>query len=157
MIQFVNNVWYGDDTYNSNELKKISQEIREGNWQYKGSSGTVGDDNKFWYQPLTEQHTNFFRTITNNKVIRAYANGQTMTQHSGFHADDGDMTYLIYADEWSLADGGGTEFLLNDNTTCSVYPKFNRIVKFKADISHRALPNIKQHSFRMTIALKTHE
>ena len=56
-----------------------------------------------------------------------------------------------------LADGGGTEFLLNDNTTCSVYPKFNRIVKFKADISHRALPNIKQHSFRMTIALKTHE
>jgi hypothetical protein len=157
MIQFVNNVWYGDDTYNSNELKKISQEIREGNWQYKGSSGTIGDDNKFWYQPLTEQHTNFFRTITNNKVIRAYANGQTMTQHSGFHADDGDMTYLIYADEWSLADGGGTEFLLNDNTTCSVYPKFNRIVKFKADISHRALPNIKQHSFRMTIALKTHE
>ena len=86
MIQFVNNVWYGDDTYNSNELKKISQEIREGNWQYKGSSGTIGDDNKFWYQPLTEQHTNFFRTITNNKVIRAYANGQTMTQHSGFHA-----------------------------------------------------------------------
>jgi len=157
MNKFVDNVWYQDNFYDRDQLIEINKQIKEGNWQYKGSSGTVGEDNKFWYQPLTEKQTDFFKVITNNKIIRSYANGQTMTQHSGFHADDGDMTYLIYTDEWDLGDGGGTEFLLDNNTTCSIYPKFNRVVKFKANISHRALPNIKQNSFRMSVALKTHE
>ena len=157
MIRLVDNVWYQDNVYDRDELIKISNQIKEGNWQLIGSSGHAGDNSRFWHQVLNEQQTNFFRTITNNKVIRAYANGQTMTQHSNFHADDGEMTYLISIDEWSLKDGGGTEFLLANDTTCSIYPKFNRVVKFKADIAHRALPNIKQYSFRVSVALKTHE
>ncbi len=157
MIRFVDNVWYQDNVYDKEQLLLISKQIKEGLWQYKGSSGLPGEENKFWYQSLSEEQINFFKKITNNKIIRAYANGQTMTQHSGFHADDGDMTFLIYMDNWDLSDGGGTEFLLNDDTTCSIYPKFNRVVKFKANISHRALPNIKQHSFRMSVALKTNE
>lgn len=159
MIRLVDNVWYQDNVYDRDKLIYFCKQIKDGYWQYKGNSGTDAepDDNKFWYQPLNEEQTNFFKIITDNKVIRAYANGQTMTQYGNFHADDGDTTYLIYIDVWTLADGGGTEFLLENGTTCSIYPRFNRIVKFKADIAHRALPNIKQHSFRVSVALKTHE
>jgi len=158
MIKFLDNVWYQDNVYSPENLYKIGQELFDGFWQYKGDSGNQNDGSKFWYQALNQEQTNFFGTITDNKIIRAYVNGQTMTQHSAFHADDGDWTYLIYLDpEWELKDGGGTEFLLENNTTACVYPKFNRVVKFKSGISHRALPNIKQYSFRMTVALKTNE
>jgi len=152
------NVFYADNVFDKNTLTITWYDIFHGKWEYKNMSGNSGDFNRFWLQELSEEHKNYFKHITNNKIIRAYANGQTLTQYSSFHADDGDWTYLIYCDpNWTMDDGGGTEFSIGDSNTVVTYPVFNRVLKFKAGISHRALPNIKQGSFRVTVALKTNE
>lgn len=154
----VQDVFYIDGVFDKDKLVQNWYDIFHGKWEYKNMSGNKGDFNRFWLQELSEKHKDFFKVVTDNTIIRSYANGQTLTQYSSFHADDGDWTYLIYCDpHWTQEDGGGTEFKIDDNNTVVVYPIFNRVVKFRAGISHRALPNIKQGSFRVTVALKTNE
>ena len=151
----VTDVWYADNVFDKNDLVKFWYDTYHGPWELKNLSGNPGDNNRFWLQELP-QYTDYFQLGIKEKIIRCYANGQTLTQYGSFHADDGDWTYLIYPDPgWTMDEGGGTEFKVGDNNTVVTYPVFNRVVKFKAGISHRALPNIKQGSFRITIALKT--
>ena len=153
----VTNVWYADNVFNEDDLTSFWKDIYLGHWEYKNLSGNDNDPNRFWYQN-TPHYQSYFQPKIKEKIVRCYANGQSLTQYGSFHADDGDWTYLIYPDpNWTMEDGGGTEFKIGDDNSIVVYPIFNRVVKFRANISHRALPNIKQGSFRITIALKTNE
>ena len=116
--------------------------------------------NIFWNCSL--DNSNFFKnevdslkTITKEPVIRIYANGQTYSQHGDFHDDDGQETILIGMNkDFDCHDGGGTEFLLQNNCSYVVYPIYNRGIIFNANILHRALPTITK-IFRITLAIKT--
>lgn len=115
----------------------------------------------FWFMEFTKNdhfkdEIDFIQKYIPQKIIRGYVNGQTFGQYGSFHKDDGDMTYLYYpCPDWSIEDGGGTEFLLKDDNTLVVYPKFNRMCIFNSKISHRATPNRSFTKLRMTLAFKT--
>jgi hypothetical protein len=119
------------------------------------------DSNFFWALNLEDNYSNetefLSQYIEGNKPLRFYVNGQSGLQHGNFHQDDGERTYLLgLSKDWlSVDQGGATEFLIKDDVTFSVYPTYNRMVSFPSNIPHRALPNIKYESFRMTLAIKT--
>jgi hypothetical protein len=58
---------------------------------------------------------------------------------------------------WSAESGGATEFIIDEgtDTTLSIYPIWNRMLSFPANIKHRALPFFKLGDFRITLAIKT--
>ena len=115
----------------------------------------------FWIMKVTEdekfkEEVNFIQKYIPNKIIRGYINGQTYGQFGSYHCDDGEITYLYYPNlDWSVNDGGGTEFSLQDDNSIVVYPKFNRMCIFNSKILHRSMPNRSFTKLRMTLAFKT--
>ena len=118
------------------------------------------DDTSFWHCPLDDSSSlktevDYLKTKIKKPIIRIYANGQTYTQHGDFHPDDGQETILVGINkEFDSSHGGGTEFLIKDNTSYVIYPTFNRGIIFNSKILHRALPTMTK-IFRITLAIKT--
>ena len=122
-----------------------------------------GDGIFFWALNLNEdsygEELEFIESLfPDNDVLRVYVNGHSGIQHGSFHTDDGEETYLVGLTKgWNSESGGATEFKSGDDCSFSIYPKYNRIICFKSDIEHRALPNVDLYSFRMTLAIKTNK
>jgi hypothetical protein len=117
-------------------------------------------ENTFWHCKLEESdvfkdEVQYLKNFIKQPVIRIYANGQTYTQHGDFHHDDGQETILIGINkEFNAVQGGGTEFLINNNCSYVIYPIYNRAIFFDAQLQHRALPTLNK-MFRITLAIKT--
>jgi hypothetical protein len=153
-------VYYIDNFLDKKFIDDFSEKVLRDSWTTHNSSGV--DKNFFWFLPITAEkyskELNFLsQHFPENDILRVYVNGQSGLQHGNFHSDDGEETFLIgLTRDWSTESGGATEFHeRGDHTTFSVYPLYNRLVRFPAQLKHRALPNIDLETFRMTLALKT--
>jgi hypothetical protein len=158
-----------DNFFPEKMIDTVSDDLMGACWTMQISNHLKPDSTFFWSTFLDESFCGFndnYRDVLNfiennlvdRKILRVYANGQTLTQHGDFHTDDGERTYLIgLRKNWNMDSGGATEFIINekDFTTISAYPKYNRIVSFPANIKHRALPNFLKNDFRITLAIKT--
>ena len=61
------------------------------------------------------------------------------------------VTFLFYAnEEWSIEMHGETQFLIDDQIT-GILPYPNRMVKFDADILHRATSFRDGHRFTLAV------
>jgi len=152
-------IYYINDFLPLDFIDKLNYKLLNDSWSMHNSTGL--ENNFFWYLPLVgekyEKEYNFLVNLfPDNEVLRIYANGQSGIQHGSFHEDDGERTFLIGLSKgWNVESGGATEFLQENECSLSVYPYYNRMVSFPANIKHRALPNIDFESFRMSLALKT--
>ena len=154
-------IYYIDNFLPLDFIDNLNHKLMMSSWTKHNSS--IENNNFFWATNITEDvykgEIDYFEKVFNDvNIIRIYANGQSSTQHGQFHADDGEITYLIgMSKNWNIDSGGGTEFIINEGecVTTTIYPKYNRLISFPANIEHRALPNIKLEEFRITLALKT--
>ena len=156
MIKLNEHIRYQDDFLPKKIINDIYDESLNGAWK-KQTSVNEKDVNWFWELGYNHaQHSELLKTFVNNEVLRIYINGQSYSQHGDFHHDDGEETYLIGLNKnWTAEKGGATEFLLENNTSLSIYPLYNRAIIFNSMIYHRALPNLHKEDFRMTLAIKT--
>lgn len=156
-------IYYIDNFLPLDFIDNLSSKLLMSSWFMHSSNVEKYPGSFFWATSL-EQDTHgeeiqYFKRVFNDAhILRVYANGQSSTQHGDFHRDDGERTYLIgMSKKWNIDSGGGTEFIINqgEGVTTTIYPKYNRLISFPANIEHRALPNIKLEEFRITLALKT--
>ena len=122
------------------------------------------DPNFYWGTYINEEYfkdeMEYFQKIFKNfEIKRIYVNGQSGIQHGNIHDDDGDITFLLgFTKNWSVESGGATEFFIKKDditTSFSIYPVYNRLMRFPAKVKHRALPSIDIENLRMTLAIKT--
>jgi hypothetical protein len=94
-----------------------------------------------------------------HKLDRWYSNSHTYAQEGPIHRDDGSLTCLYYPTEnWRVDWEGGTAMYNDDITDVIKYVgyKFNRMIIFKADIPHRAMPITREcYKLRTSIVFKT--
>jgi len=158
-------VYYIDNFLEESFIDNLHDKISNPSslWFRHSCRGFDVDKNFYFYNPLSPddyagEYEHFSNILKDNEVTRIYVNGQVGVEHGNFHKDDGDETFLIGLTKgWNSESGGATEFKSGDDCSFSIYPKYNRIICFKSDIEHRALPNVDLHSFRMTLAIKTNK
>jgi hypothetical protein len=153
-------IYFVDNFLPEDFLDDLVDKVLLDSWHKHYSKHTDGIF--FWALNLTDdsygEELEYITSLfPDNDVLRVYVNGHSGIQHGSFHTDDGEETYLVGLTKgWNSESGGATEFKTKyDNSTISVYPLYNRLVCFPADIEHRASPNIDLYSFRMTMAIKT--
>ena len=156
MIEINNNLKFQDNFLPLELIDRICYQALNSKWHAQTSTG---EENPNWFWQLDFEHfkeTENLKQIINDHILRIYINGQSYTQHGDFHQDDGEKTYLIGLNkDWSVEKGGATEFLLDNQSSMSIYPIYNRVIIFNSTILHRALPNLNKKDFRMTLAIKT--
>ena len=93
------------------------------------------------------------------KLVRYYSNSHTYGQDGYIHRDDGDLTVLYYpCQNWKTEWEGGTSFYNEEITDCIKYVsyKFNRLIVFRANIPHRAMPVTRNcYELRTSVVFKT--
>jgi hypothetical protein len=109
--------------------------------------------NEFVYKVLNRKILETFDFLGPLKLYRMYVNCFAPGERSYFHIDHNTGYTLLYYPhlEWSLNDGGETQFYLEESIQgiCAVP---NRLAIFDASLLHRATPFY--HSHRFTIAIK---
>lgn len=86
------------------------------------------------------------------KLRRMYINLFAPGENPFFHKDgENGVTFLFYPNiEWNLNEGGETQFLVNDEIK-GILPLPNRIVKFNANILHKATSFRTFHRFTLAV------
>jgi hypothetical protein len=155
-------IYFVDNFFPEDFLENLVKKVLHDSWHKHYSKHSDGVF--FWALALTddsyEEELDYIKTLfPNNDILRVYVNGHSGIQHGSFHEDDGEETFLIGLTKgWDCESGGATEFKTkHNNSTLSIYPLYNRLSCFPADIEHRASPNIDLYSFRMTLAIKTNK
>ena len=160
-MNYINdNLKYTDNYLDPNILKKMHSKLMDFECPWHRQVSENENSIHFWACYISNleifnEEVKYLEDKVDKKVLRIYANGQTYTQHGEFHKDDGDETILIGMNEnFSVLNGGATEFLCERDTSISIYPIFNRAIFFNSQIEHRALPCLDK-TFRITLAIKT--
>jgi hypothetical protein len=152
-----------DDFFQESIRDKIFHYLMRPKWSLNGGR----DDNRFWHMNNLENEDYFSvylydkicknLNLTDHKIVRIYANGQTAGQSGVPHPDDGDYTLLYYPNpEWELEWQGHLTFLdLNWNPDKVVAYKPNRMVCFPAKTIHYAnAPSRYFNGLRISLAYK---
>lgn len=108
---------------------------------------------EFIYKLLNRKILDTFDFLDSLKLYRMYVNCFAPGEQSYFHIDhETGYTLLYYPQlEWSLNDGGETQFYLEDSIQ-GICPVPNRLAIFDASLLHRAMPF--RNSHRFTVAIK---
>ena len=166
-----------DDVFDPGIASEIWHLLQRPRWSFTGGSATGG---RFWHMEKLEEDSFFteklFKIIcekslnaemSNYKIIRCYANGQTANQNGTAHSDDdADNTYtlLYYPNpEWDLRWNGALFFLNHMGNgpppsteivkTVSYRP--NRAVMFTSNVCHYAeAPSQRFTGLRVSLAWK---
>lgn len=144
------------------EQKRVYQYCLNANYRYGEQdtpdhpvTGMIHDisGNEFVYKLLNRKILNTFDFLEPLKLYRMYVNCFAPNEASYFHIDhETGYTLLYYPHmEWSLNDGGETQFYIDENLQ-GILPVPNRLAIFDASILHRAtsFPN----QYRFTVAIK---
>jgi Rps23 Pro-64 3,4-dihydroxylase Tpa1-like proline 4-hydroxylase len=109
--------------------------------------------NEYIYKLLKRKTLETFEFLKPLNLYRMYVNCFAPGEQPNYHIDgDQGYTLLYYPNlEWSLNDGGSTEFNLDDQLQ-GIHPVPNRIAIFDANILHRATSFRNRHRF--TVAIK---
>lgn len=124
---------------------------------YAPAVGLIADFTDQQIFPLTNVITKITEKIPNNLHLdRIYCNCFAPNEFPHFHIDSSfeqEKTVLVYISdkEWSLNDGGETQFY-EDDRIFGVPPRQNRVIIFNSNILHRATSFHNRHRF--TLALK---
>jgi SM-20-related protein len=90
---------------------------------------------------------------------RYYSNSHTYGLDGSMHSDDGSVTALYYpCKDWNIDWDGGTAFYNYEKDDIIKYAsyKFNRMILFKADIPHKAMPVSREcYELRTSVVFKT--
>ena len=159
-----------DDFLTNDELTFTIDIINKEKWFYGNQSGETFSNIRWFGCDLSKNL--FFKeyllhkieNVTNSKweCSRLYANGQTTLLNGEWHIDqappnDTYWTALLYVSDITRENvdivKGHTEFKIN-NEIKSVEPLKNRLVIFKANISHRGLAPSIPEIFRVSLAWK---
>lgn len=108
---------------------------------------------EFLYKLLVRKSEMAFPKLKEQMLYRMYVNCFAPGENPYFHIDGDEGTTLLYYPnlEWSIHEGGETQFYLEDNIQ-AIIPRQNRMVIFDASILHRATSFRTKH--RYTIAIK---
>lgn len=94
-----------------------------------------------------------------HKLDRYYSNSHTYGLDGSLHSDDGSVTALYYpCKDWDINWDGGTAFYNYEKDDIIKYAsyKFNRMILFKADIPHKAMPVSREcYELRTSVVFKT--
>jgi len=134
-----------DDFFKEEIQKEIWEKMMRPKWSFTGG----GKINRFWHMDGLEKEKYFSEYLygiickkLNKKfssIGRIYANGQTAGQNGSLHSDDGEITFLYYANlEWKIQYLGHLMFidLEKDEIIKTISYKPNRAVLFPANIKH---------------------
>lgn len=90
---------------------------------------------------------------------RYYANSHTYGLDGSMHTDDGSVTCLYYpCKNWNINWDGGTAFYNHEQDDIIEYAsyKYNRMILFKANIPHKAMPVSREcYELRTSVVFKT--
>jgi hypothetical protein len=108
---------------------------------------------EFVYKLFSRKIEETFDFLQSLKMYRMYVNCFAPGESSYFHIDhDTGYTLLYYPHfDWSLNDGGETQFYIDENLQ-GILPVPNRLSIFDASILHRATSFRNRHRF--TVAIK---
>lgn len=108
---------------------------------------------EYIYKMLNQKVLNTFEFLQPLKLYRMYVNCFAPGENPYFHIDGQTGYTLLYYPhlEWSLNDGGETQFHIEDNIQ-GILPLPNRMSIFDASILHRATSFRNTHRF--TVAIK---
>ena len=152
-----------DNFFEEEIQKEIWKKMMRPKWSYTGGGTTR---NRFWHMDGLEKEKYFkeylYKIICKkldkkfSNIVRIYANGQTPGQNGSIHRDDGDITFLYYANlEWKMEYQGHLNFYINREIKETVTYKSNRAVLFSADMVHCAeAPSDKAKELRVSLAYK---
>ena len=151
-----------DDFFPRSVQKEILRLLERPKWSFTGGR----PPNQFWHMDGLE-HEAYFRDELYHRICRRlgrtfagveriYANGQTALQHGAPHTDDGDVTFLYFANPlWDFAWNGSLLFLHDREVVRSVQYKPNRAVLFPAHLVHCAdAPSKSFPGLRVSLAYK---
>ena len=159
------NISVYDNFFEEEIQNEIWEKMMRPKWSFTGG-GTI---NRFWHMDGLEKEKYFSEYLYEiickkldkrfTSIGRIYANGQTAGQNGSIHSDDGETTFLYYANlEWKIQYLGHLMFidLENDEIIKTVSYKPNRAVLFPANIKHFAqAPNSKFfNDVRVSLAYK---
>lgn len=108
---------------------------------------------EFIHKLLNRKTLDTFEFLQPLKLYRMYVNCFAPGENPYFHIDgESGYTLLYYPNlEWSLQDGGETQFHIEDSVQ-GISPVPNRLTIFDASILHRATSF--RNQYRFTIAIK---
>jgi hypothetical protein len=123
-----------------------------------GMVSNIGDwnyiDDSYMWDIFSDRISNKFPETSNKLIYRMYINCFSPSENPYFHTDGpkGEITFLYYPHiHWNYDDGGETQFIMNNEIT-AISPIPNRMVKFNAELLHKATSFRNNHRF--TIAVK---
>jgi len=163
-----------DDFLSESQAKKVFDECCSANYMYGETDSPINCEPKpptgmvsslenyhYIYNILNDQIQIKFPSLYCGKVnIRHYINCYSPREVSNFHTDcdetdewyDSGYTLLYYPNKnLDIDEGGETQFYIDDKIV-GIPPRYNRLVKFKVPILHRATPFQNYHRF--TVAFK---
>ena len=152
MVEVFDNFLSEDDCYSVIDYCKMAS-YSYGEYDYPGAipTGMVHEI----YE--TSEIYKLFQSKTENLVSdysldRMYVNCFAAGENPNFHVDGSHgVTFLFYAnEEWNIEMQGETQFLIDDQIT-GILPYPNRMVKFDADILHRATSFSDRHRFTLAV------
>lgn len=127
-------------------------EIDYPGYEPTGMSSNISG-NEYIYKLFKRKTLDTFEFLRPLNLYRMYVNCFAPGEQPNYHIDrDQGYTLLYYPNlEWSLNDGGSTEFNLDEQLQ-GIHPVPNRIAIFDANILHRATSFRNRHRF--TVAIK---
>jgi hypothetical protein len=158
----MNEIQVSDDFFTSEEQTIILNYCSECDYYYgerdnnsnppTGMVHNIPEKEKV-YHIIRNKIENSIPLIKQMEFDRMYVNCFAPSENPYFHIDGKDViTFLYYPEkEWSLNDGGETQFYVDDNLY-GIIPKPNRMVMFDGSIIHRATSFRDRHRF--TVAIK---
>lgn len=141
------------------EIISLPYQVMEWDQNPDEISGSRSDlvHSSYTFQCLKNYIEKNVEDITKYNLVQAYVNHFSPREIPYFHVDSdnpNNITIVYYADVWDnydINEGGGTEFLVDDNII-SVIPKSGRFVCFNSNNLHRATTYRNNHRF--TVAFK---
>jgi hypothetical protein len=113
----------------------------------------IRNDHYMW-DIFSKKISDKFPETLDKQIYRMYINCFSPSENPYFHNDGpkGQITFLYYPHiYWDYDKGGETQFIMNDQIF-GILPIPNRIVKFDAELLHKATSFRNNHRF--TIAIK---
>lgn len=158
----MNEVQICDDFFSSQEHDKILKYCKTCEYHYgerdndeNPPTGMTHDipEKEEIYSLIRKKIESTIPLINQMEFDGMYINCFAASENPYFHIDGEDVITFIYypQKEWSLDDGGETQFYI-ENNIYGIVPKPNRIVMFDGAIVHRATSFRDIHRF--TIAIK---
>jgi hypothetical protein len=127
---------------------------------YAPPVGLIADFTDALEFPLSTAVSKIQKLIPDNlNLDRIYCNCFAPNEFPYFHIDSSlpqEKTVLVYISdkEWSINDGGETQFY-QDDRIFGVPPRQNRLIIFDSNILHRATSFHNRHRFTLALKYKT--